>query len=121
MHHRDPFDHLLIAQAIAEDATFISDDRHAPRYPVRLVTCSEPPLFPAEWLHKAEEAAIGCMDLASASDTAFTAIRDGRPSNEWLMAFEAAVRRHNEACERLNDIPLLGQEIRELRERIVSG
>jgi len=35
--HRDPFDHLLIAQAIAEDMTLMSVDRHAPRYPVRLL------------------------------------------------------------------------------------
>ncbi len=41
MHHRDPFDHLLIAQAIEEDATLISEDRNANRYPVRLVTCSD--------------------------------------------------------------------------------
>lgn len=39
-HHRAPFDHLLIAQAITEDATFISEDRNAGRYPVRLVACS---------------------------------------------------------------------------------
>ncbi len=26
-HHRDPFDHLLIAQAISEDAEFASDDQ----------------------------------------------------------------------------------------------
>jgi PIN domain nuclease of toxin-antitoxin system len=41
MHHRDPFDHLLIAQAITEQATFISQDRNANRYPVRLITCSD--------------------------------------------------------------------------------
>ena len=41
MHHRDPFDHLLIAQAIAEDASFVSEDRNASRYPVRLVRCSD--------------------------------------------------------------------------------
>ena len=40
MHHRDPFDHLLIAQAITEDATFMSEDRIMARYPVRTVTCS---------------------------------------------------------------------------------
>jgi len=40
MHHRDPFDHLLIAQAIASGATFLSEDGHTPRYPVRYVTCS---------------------------------------------------------------------------------
>lgn len=40
MHHRDPFDHLLIAQAITEGATFMSQDRNAPKYPVSIVTCS---------------------------------------------------------------------------------
>lgn len=40
MHHRDPFDHLLIAQAAVEGATFISEDRHTPKYPVRFTTCS---------------------------------------------------------------------------------
>lgn len=43
MHHRDPFDHLLIAQAIAEDAAFISDDGNAGRYAVRMVRCSDTP------------------------------------------------------------------------------
>ncbi len=42
-HHRDPFDHLLIAQAIAEDATFVSDDRHVSRYSVRHMKCSAAP------------------------------------------------------------------------------
>lgn len=41
MHHRDPFDHLLIAQAAVEGATFVSEDRHTPKYPVRFVTCSD--------------------------------------------------------------------------------
>ncbi len=40
MHHRDPFDHLLIAQAITEDATFMSEDRNVARYAVRVVACS---------------------------------------------------------------------------------
>ena len=44
--HRDPFDHLLVAQAISEGATFLSEDRHTPRYPVAFVTCSEPPQMP---------------------------------------------------------------------------
>ena len=43
MHHRDPFDHLLIAQALAEDVTFLSNDRNAARCQVRLVTCADPP------------------------------------------------------------------------------
>jgi PIN domain nuclease of toxin-antitoxin system len=39
-HHRDPFDHLLIAQAISEAATFVSDDRRVATYAVRSITCS---------------------------------------------------------------------------------
>ena len=40
-HHKDPFDHLLIAQAIVENATLISEDRHMPHYAVQVVTCSK--------------------------------------------------------------------------------
>lgn len=34
IHHRDPFDRLLIAQAVAEGARFVSSDREAAAYPV---------------------------------------------------------------------------------------
>jgi PIN domain nuclease of toxin-antitoxin system len=37
LHHRDPFDRLLIAQAIVEDILFISADRVFSLYPVRLM------------------------------------------------------------------------------------
>ena len=40
-HHRDPFDHLLIAQAITEAAIFMTDDRQAAAYPVQIITCSD--------------------------------------------------------------------------------
>ncbi len=36
-HHRDPFDRLLIAQAIAEDFDIVSGDRNFALYAVRLV------------------------------------------------------------------------------------
>lgn len=39
-HHRDPFDHLLMAQAVAEDATLLSADRQLSAYPVRLIDCA---------------------------------------------------------------------------------
>ncbi|CVI63051.1 hypothetical protein AGR7A_pAt20074 [Agrobacterium deltaense NCPPB 1641] len=29
-HHRDPFDHLLMAQAVAEEAHFVSQDQNVP-------------------------------------------------------------------------------------------
>jgi PIN domain nuclease of toxin-antitoxin system len=35
--HRDPFDHLLIAQAIAEDMIFVTKDHNAPLYQVRVM------------------------------------------------------------------------------------
>ncbi|MDO8365600.1 MAG: type II toxin-antitoxin system VapC family toxin [Saprospiraceae bacterium] len=35
-HHQDPFDRLMIAQAIAEDFTFISHDPKFSDYPVKL-------------------------------------------------------------------------------------
>lgn len=41
MHHRDPFDHLLIAQAVTEDALLVTEDRHAALYPVRTVPCAD--------------------------------------------------------------------------------
>lgn len=39
-HHRDPFDHLLIAQAIVEDAAFMSQDANAPLYDVTCIPCA---------------------------------------------------------------------------------
>ncbi|HZO25363.1 MAG TPA: type II toxin-antitoxin system VapC family toxin [Chloroflexota bacterium] len=38
-HHTDPFDRLLIAQAIAEDLTLVSADRAFDAYDVRLMRC----------------------------------------------------------------------------------
>ncbi len=37
--HRDPFDHLLIAQAMDENLAVVSDDRNFPRYPITVITC----------------------------------------------------------------------------------
>ena len=37
LHHRDPFDRLLIAQAIVEDILIISADKVFSLYPVRLM------------------------------------------------------------------------------------
>ena len=38
-HHADPFDRLLIAQAIAEGLSLVSEDRIFAAYEVRLVRC----------------------------------------------------------------------------------
>ncbi len=41
MLHRDPFDPLLIAQAIAEGLTLLSEDQHALAYAGAYVTCTD--------------------------------------------------------------------------------
>jgi len=38
-HHADPFDRLLIAQALAENLTLVTSDRQFERYEVRLIGC----------------------------------------------------------------------------------
>lgn len=53
LHHRDPFDHLLIAQAMAEDATFMTENQHAPLYAVRFIRCSDS-AAPSESTHQFE-------------------------------------------------------------------
>lgn len=40
LHHRDPFDRLLVAQAIVEDAILVSSDPQLFRYPVRTLRAS---------------------------------------------------------------------------------
>ncbi len=35
--HKDSFDHLIIAQAIAEQMTLVTRDQNAPLYPVRIL------------------------------------------------------------------------------------
>lgn len=37
LHHKDPFDRLLIAQAISEEATLVSHDPIFTQYPVQLL------------------------------------------------------------------------------------
>jgi PIN domain nuclease of toxin-antitoxin system len=40
-HHRDPFDRILIAQAIAEEMTILTSDRVFAKYPVEVVWCGK--------------------------------------------------------------------------------
>jgi PIN domain nuclease of toxin-antitoxin system len=37
--HRDPFDRLLIAQAMTENLAIVSDDRHLAAYPIGMIRC----------------------------------------------------------------------------------
>jgi PIN domain nuclease of toxin-antitoxin system len=42
VHHRGPFDHLLMAEAISDDMVFLSNDRHVPSDHVAFRTCGNP-------------------------------------------------------------------------------
>jgi PIN domain nuclease of toxin-antitoxin system len=37
LHHRDPFDRMIIAQSITENLTVISKDKNFPLYPIQLL------------------------------------------------------------------------------------
>ena len=37
--HRDPFDHMLVAQAIVEGAGLMTEDSHLPHYPINCLRC----------------------------------------------------------------------------------
>ncbi len=41
LHHQDPFDRLIIAQAIVEEMTILTADRAFARYPVDVVWCGK--------------------------------------------------------------------------------
>jgi PIN domain nuclease of toxin-antitoxin system len=38
-HHRDPFDRMLVAQALADDLTLVTRDRRILAYPVKSLAC----------------------------------------------------------------------------------
>lgn len=40
IHHRDPFNHLLMAQALSEQASFLSGDSQMNHYPIERISCS---------------------------------------------------------------------------------
>jgi len=40
-HHQDPFDRLIIAQAIVEDLVVMTSDRDFRRYPVEVIWCGK--------------------------------------------------------------------------------
>jgi len=41
LHHNDPFDRMIIAQAIVEDLTVLTSDRLFGKYPIEVVWCGK--------------------------------------------------------------------------------
>ena len=41
LHHRDPFDRLIIAQALTEEMTVLTSDRGFEKYPIEIIWCGK--------------------------------------------------------------------------------
>ncbi len=41
LHHRDPFDRLIIAQALVEEMVVLTSDRDFAKYPVQVIWCGK--------------------------------------------------------------------------------
>ena len=72
-------------------------------------------LLPNEWLHRTEEAALACLDAAMAFNAYWQAITMGYPVEALERKLGHLMARHKELCERLDDVPLIGQEVKALR------
>jgi hypothetical protein len=68
-------------------------------------------LLPVEWLYRTEEAARAGLACIMAFHAAWR-------TPALLGRFEALNAQHTAACERLNDLPLMGRDIREAREAL---
>ena len=72
----------------------------------------------SEWLHQNLEPAEACLNAVRAFNAAWRAMQTGLPSDALLRQAETLSAAHSQACERYNDPPLVGQEVRALREAI---
>lgn len=72
-------------------------------------------LGPSEWLYQTEEAAEKGLKALMIFNAWWTTINRGHPTGDLPQRSETALAEHKEAIERLNDQPLIGTEVRELR------
>jgi len=75
----------------------------------------------SEWLHQNREAADACLEAVKAFNAAWRAIEAGLPSGAWLRRAEKLSSAHTQLCEQFNDHPLVGQEVKALRETLEPG
>jgi hypothetical protein len=78
-------------------------------------------LFGAEWLHRTPEAANPCLDCIMAFNASWRASRRGVPMQGLERRFDEADSRYRKVCEELNDEPLIGQEVRTVRQSVDDG
>jgi hypothetical protein len=75
-------------------------------------------LGPAEWLYRTREAAEKGLELVMLMNAWWTAIMHGYAVGDLPQRCEVAAAEHNRIIEKLNDRPIIGAEVRELRSRL---
>jgi hypothetical protein len=78
-------------------------------------------LGPAEWLYQTEEAAQKGLEVIMLMNAWGTAMMRGYPTGDIVERCEKAAAQHREIVERLNDEPLVGAEVKALREQVEGG
>ena len=74
-------------------------------------------LGPAEWLYQTLEAAERGLEVIILLNAVARPMALGYPIDELLKRSEVAASAHREAIERLNDRPLIGEEVKALRRQ----
>lgn len=72
---------------------------------------------PSEWLFRTREAAEKGLALVILMNAWWSAITHGYPAGDLQSRCEIAGAEHAEAVARLGDQPLVGHEVKDLRER----
>jgi hypothetical protein len=75
-------------------------------------------LGPAEWLYQTEAAAQKGLEVVMLMNAWGTAVTRGYPTGDIVERCEKAAAEHNEVVARLNDQPLVGAEVKALREQV---
>ncbi len=70
-----------------------------------------------EWLHRTPEAANSCLDAVMSFNALWLAVSAGMPTEALFQKAERLSAEHRALCEHLNDMPIIGQDVKALREQ----
>ncbi|MBY5385339.1 hypothetical protein HFN62_30745 [Rhizobium leguminosarum] len=73
---------------------------------------------PSEWLYKTRDAAEKGLAFVMLMNAWWSAMTHGYPAGDLPPRCEIAGNEHADAVARLNDQPLVGREVKELRENL---
>jgi hypothetical protein len=73
--------------------------------------------LPEQWLHKRRETALACAEAAIAAHTMEACRLTGHFEGA-AAAFEKASSIHTALCEKMDDQPVIGHKVQQLRDRL---